>query len=153
MGGRQKGWGNCSVPIGEVRWLEAMLDESKMTVAGAIQCRYPTEFNLEKSTFYLENSPILKKVSWFFFFSLSHCLYLKCALLSFCFSKKFTSSFSSTPSLVFTKSRPAQHRLRTLGQLHRYPWGQCPQWAGERSSVICIRSPSCPSVLYVSVQT
>lgn len=26
-----------------------MLDESQMTVAGAIQCRYPTEFDLEKA--------------------------------------------------------------------------------------------------------
>lgn len=28
-----------------------MLDESQMTVAGAIQCRYPPEFDLDKALF------------------------------------------------------------------------------------------------------
>lgn len=59
--GRREGWRDG----GEV----TMLDESQMTVAGAIQCRYPTEFDLEKSTFYLEKKSHLKKVSRFFFFS------------------------------------------------------------------------------------
>ena len=47
------------------------LDESQMTVASAIQCRYPTKFDLEKSTFYLEKKSHLKKVSWFLSLSLS----------------------------------------------------------------------------------
>lgn len=41
--------GQCSVSI--VGKGEAMLDESQMTVAGANQCRYPTEFDLEKALF------------------------------------------------------------------------------------------------------
>lgn len=65
-----------------------MLDESQMTVAGAIQCRYPTlEFDLEKSTFYLEKKSHFKKsVSIFLFLS---SFSWKCAPLSFHFLFKF----------------------------------------------------------------
>uniref|UniRef100_A0A3P8SGP1 Myg1 exonuclease n=1 Tax=Amphiprion percula TaxID=161767 RepID=A0A3P8SGP1_AMPPE len=51
------------------------------------------------------------------------------------------------------RSRLPRHRLQTPGLLRQYPWGQCPQWADERSSAICIRSLSCPTVPCVSVQT
>lgn len=43
MAGVHKGVG-----VGWVGLLEAKTNESQMTVAGAIQCRYPTEFDLEK---------------------------------------------------------------------------------------------------------
>lgn len=43
--------------------LEAMLDESQMTGAGAIQCRYPMEFNLEKHFLLRKKVPFKKKVS------------------------------------------------------------------------------------------
>lgn len=54
--GQVRGWGGASR-------LKAMLDESQMTVAGANQCRYPTEFDLEKKHFFTLKKSHLKKVS------------------------------------------------------------------------------------------
>lgn len=130
--------------------------KSQTTVAGANQCRYPTEFDLEKSTFYLEKKSHFKKsVLIFLFHSFSPLHHLKWAPLSSCFSFFFflqisTSSFLSPR--FFTRSRLRRLLLRTPDPLHQYPWGQCPRWADERSSAICIRSLSCPTVLCVSVQ-
>lgn len=112
---------------------------------------------LGKSTFYLEKKSHLKKVSWFFFFTLSLLLYLKCAPLSFYFiffqiSTSFFFLFFFRSPCSFTRSRLPRLRLRTPGLLHQYPWGQCPRWADERSSAIYIRSLSCPTVPCVSVQ-
>lgn len=128
-----------------------MLDESQMTVTGAIQCRYSTEFDLEKHFLLRKKVPFLKKCLDFSSLSLFLSSFIWSVLLfCFYFFKFPTSSFSFDPSF-FTRSRLARHQLRTPGLLHRYPWGQCPRWADERSSVICIQSLSCPTVPCVSV--
>lgn len=53
----------------------------------SVQISYRVQ--LGKSTFYLEKRFHLKKVSWFFFFSHSLLLYLKCAPLSLYFFSNF----------------------------------------------------------------
>lgn len=103
----------------------------------------------KKSTFYLKKkqkkSPIKKKCLDFSFCTHSLFFYLKCAPCSFVplISLVFNPSF-------FTRSRLRRPRLRTPDALRQCPWGRCPQWAGERSSVIYTPSPSCPTVLCVS---
>lgn len=84
-----------------------------MTVAGANQCRYPTEFDLDKKKkhfffFYFKKSPIKKNkkcLDFFFlcfFFTVSLLLYLECVPLSLYFffisSPRFSHFSSSPPS-------------------------------------------------------
>lgn len=77
-----------------------------MTGAGAIQCRYPMEFNLEKHFLLRKKVPFKKKVSWFFFFSLPRLLYLRCAPLSCYFLFQISTSFFSIIwSLVLYKKQ------------------------------------------------
>lgn len=82
-----------------------------MTVAGANQCRYPTEFDLDKKKhfffFTLKKVPFKKKkksvsIFFVFFFTVSLLLYLECAPLSLYFffisSPRFSHFSSSPPS-------------------------------------------------------
>lgn len=132
----------------------AQLGESQMTVAGAIQCRYPTEFDLEKKSTFLLRKKVpfnkkKKKKSVLIFFS---SFFLLRAPLSFIYLFQIATLFHSllfSPS-CFTRSRLARHPPQTPDLLRQYPQGQCPQWADERSSAICTRSLSCPSVPCVS---
>ena len=156
---RRNGWAGQGRG-GGVDWKQCWM-KSQTTVAGANQCRYPTEFDLEKSTFYLEKKSHFKKKCLDFSFSLflsspSSEVGSSFILVFFLFfSSNFHFSFLfyiSIPSRFFTRSRLRRLPLRTPDPLHQYPWGQCPRWADERSSAICIRSLSCPTVPCVSVQ-
>lgn len=91
-----------------------------------------------------------------FFFS----PFLSSSILSVLLSRYISSLFpplvslifsSSPPSGSFTRSRLGRPPLRTPAPLRRCQGGQCPQWAGERSSAIGTPSLSCPTVLCVSV--
>lgn len=65
---RRNGWAGQGRG-GGVDWKQCWM-KSQTTVAGANQCRYPTEFDLEKSTFYLEKKSHFKKKCLDFSFSL-----------------------------------------------------------------------------------
>lgn len=64
-------------------WGERKAAESQMTVAGANQCRYPTEFDLGgKTLFILKKKKVpWRKVSWFF---VSHSFCLPLSLSKVC---------------------------------------------------------------------
>lgn len=128
-----------------------------MTVAVAIQCRYPKKFDLKQKHFLLRKKRPVENKSVSIFLFLSFAPLFSEARFSFIF---LIYSFLKFPlllapwfdcSFLFTRSRRVRHRLQTPDLLHQYPWGQCPQGAGERSSATCIQSLSCPSVLCVSV--
>lgn len=138
--------------------LEAMLGESQMTVAGAIQCRYPKSTTWKKHFFTQKKSPIKKKKKsvLIFLFSLSLFLFFQSVCFSLIFFlfvfSLFYFRFSFRSLVLFTRSRQRLRRLRTPGPLHRCPWGQGPRWANGRSSAICTRLLSCPTALCVSVE-
>jgi len=145
-----------------------------MTIAGAVQCRYPRSTTW-KSTFffYLEKkSPIfflfLKcldlsfslsfYLSFFRFLFLEVCSsfissYFVSFLLFFNYSLLYFLCFGvhlSMPFGSFTSSRRRPRPRQTPGPHRRYPWGQCLQWEDGMSSVICTRLLSFPTVLCVS---
>lgn len=104
----------------------------------------------KKSTFYLKKVPFKKSVLIFLFFTLSPSSLSKVCSSFIVFLCLLLISLLFNPS-VFTRSRLRRLPLRTPDLLRQCQRGQCPQWADERSSVICIRSLSCPIVPCVSV--
>ena len=89
-----------SMEGGRESWLEAMLDESQMTVACAIQCRYPMEFDLEKHFLLRKKSHLKKSVLIFLFLSFSPPFSEACSsFILYCF--QISTSFSSS---VFPRS-------------------------------------------------